>query len=152
MYFPEDNSPCYRVTYFSNYSYNNVPDISNNFSLMGEISFAKNEKVDKDKAVEQTIQGFINTGLISKKDKSLVKSVYTMDIEHSYPVPTLERDRALNMIQPWLESKNIYSRGRFGAWKYEVANMDHSVLQGIEAVDRVLLGKDESMVCSYKTS
>ncbi|WP_045212483.1 protoporphyrinogen/coproporphyrinogen oxidase [Desulfonatronovibrio magnus] len=146
MYFPEKKSPCYRVTYFSNYSYNNVPDINSNFSLMGEISYPKDTHVDKELAVEQTIQGFINTGLIRPEDRNLIKSVYTIDIEHSYPVPTLERDKALNVIQPWLESKDIYSRGRFGAWKYEVANMDHSVVQGMEVVDRLLMGEDEKIL------
>lgn len=31
----------------------------------------------------------------------------------------------------------------FGAWLHEIGNMDHSVMQGVEAVDRTLLGKEE---------
>ncbi len=38
MYFPEANCPFYRVTIFSNYSPNNVPDIRENWSLMAEVS------------------------------------------------------------------------------------------------------------------
>ena len=38
----------------------------------------------------------------------------------------------------------VYSRGRFGAWKYEVANQDHCLMQGIEAVDHILLGAEET--------
>ncbi|MEJ2429938.1 MAG: amine oxidase, partial [Deltaproteobacteria bacterium] len=34
-------------------------------------------------------------------------------------------------------------RGRFGFWKYEVGNMDHRVMQGVEVVDRLLLGQPE---------
>ncbi|TVQ95475.1 MAG: amine oxidase [Desulfovibrionales bacterium] len=146
MYFPEDKSPCYRVTYFSNYSHNNVPDITRNFSLMGEISFPQDQAVDRDAAVERTVQGYVNTGLIREEDRDRIQSVYTIDIEYSYPVPTLQRDAALNVIQPWLEGRGIYSRGRFGAWKYEVANMDHSVVQGMEVVDRILIVKAECMV------
>jgi hypothetical protein len=39
---------------------------------------------------------------------------------------------------PALERLRIYSRGRFGAWKYEVPNQDHSCMQGVELVDRLL--------------
>ena len=37
-----------------------------------------------------------------------------------------------------IEQLDIYSRGRFGAWKYEVANQDHSFSQGYECVERLV--------------
>jgi hypothetical protein len=42
-----------------------------------------------------------------------------------------------------LESRHIYSRGRFGAWKYEVSNQDHSFMQGVEVANRLLSGEPE---------
>jgi hypothetical protein len=53
-------------------------------------------------------------------------------------VPTLERDAALATIQPWLMEHGIYSRGRFGAWKYEIGNMDHSVKMGVDAARTIV--------------
>jgi hypothetical protein len=81
--------------------------------------------------------------MITGEESSGIVSRYLIDISYSYPVPTLARDRALLVIQPYLESKSVFSRGRFGAWKYEVGNMDHSFMQGVEVVERLLLGKNE---------
>jgi hypothetical protein len=36
------------------------------------------------------------------------------------------------------ERVGVFSRGRFGAWKYEVSNQDHSFAQGYECVERCL--------------
>jgi hypothetical protein len=84
--------------------------------------------------------------MIALEQAKDIVSRHLIDIPYSYPVPTLGRDRALNLIQPYLESCDVYSRGRFGAWKYEAGNMDHSFMQGVEIVDRLLLGKAEQTV------
>ena len=148
MYFPESNSPFYRVTNFFNYSPYNVPngDIESYFSLMCETTYSPHKPVDKDRIIEETIQGLINSGMITEDERSRIVSRYLIDIPYSYPVPTLGRDRALEIIQPYLESKGAYSRGRFGAWKYEVGNMDHSFMQGVEVVQRILTGTAEKTI------
>jgi hypothetical protein len=84
------------------------------------------------------VEGLITTGLMEPEDRDLVVAVHTEAVEHFYPVPTLGRDRALAEIQPFLMSRGVYSRGRFGAWCYEISNMDHSVMQGVEVVDLLL--------------
>jgi UDP-galactopyranose mutase len=63
----------------------------------------------------------------------------------SYPIPSVGRDAALGTIQPWLREHDIWSRGRFGAWLYEIGNMDHSTMQGVEFVDHVVLGEPETV-------
>ncbi len=148
MYFPEGNAPFYRVTNFHNYSPYNVPDgdIDRHFSLMGETTYSSYKQVNKGTIVEETIQGLINSAMIGENQLTDLLSRYVIDIPYSYPVPTLGRDAALAVIQPYLESHGVYSRGRFGAWKYEVGNMDHSFMQGVEAVDRVLTGKKEHVL------
>ena len=64
-------------------------------------------------------------------------------LEHGYPTPWLGRDEVLREVEQALHADGIYSRGRFGAWKYEVSNQDHSLMQGVEAVERILDGAAE---------
>ncbi|MGD9948930.1 MAG: NAD(P)/FAD-dependent oxidoreductase [Desulfobulbus sp.] len=145
MYFPENNSPFYRVTNFHRYSPNNVPngEIDRYFSLMCETSYSPSSPAYNTSIIEETIEGLVKTGMITDKERSCVVTRHLIDIPYSYPVPTLNRDKALQIIQPYLESRGVYSRGRFGGWKYEVSNMDHSFMQGVEVVDRILNGNKE---------
>lgn len=138
MYFPEASSPFYRVTYLSNYSPEVVPDASRNYSLLAEISHSEFKPVDRGSVVEDTIQGMINTRLLSESDRADIIDTHVIERGYTYPTPSLERDEALRTLHPWLESRDVYSRGRFGAWRYEVGNMDHSVAQGVEWVNRIV--------------
>jgi hypothetical protein len=61
----------------------------------------------------------------------------------TYPTPTVDRDEHLNQMHSKLKSWGILSRGRFGAWRYEAGNQDHSCMQGVEAAGRVLFGAPE---------
>ena len=38
-----------------------------------------------------------------------------------YPTPTTGRDAVLKQALPWLRQHGIWSRGRFGSYKYEVS-------------------------------
>ncbi len=141
MYFPESDNPFYRVTVFSNYSPSNVPDIEKNWSLMAEISESIDKPIDQKSIVEETIQGALNTRLI--QNRSEVVSTWYKRLSYGYPTPSLHRDEALEKIIPFFDSQGIYSRGRFGLWKYEVSNQDHSFMQGIEIIERLINGQEE---------
>ena len=147
VYFPEENIPFYRMTYFSHYSPNNVPggDTATYSSLMCEISFSPHKSVTEDDVIPSTIQGLIAAGVLTEADKNRIVSTWLHKVDYAYPIPTLKRDNALNDIQSVLERNQIHSRGRFGAWKYEIGNMDHSVMMGIEIVNRILLDMQEQI-------
>jgi hypothetical protein len=144
MYFPEDNCPFYRLTYLSNYSPDVVPDPATHYSILAEISHSEFKPVDRRTIVDETIQGLVNTRMISEADKRDIVDAHLIERDYTYPTPSLERDEALKAVQPWLEAKGIHSRGRFGSWRYEVGNMDHSVAQGVEWVNRLLLNDAEN--------
>ena len=141
MYFPEDNSPFYRATVFSNYSPNNVPDIRQYWSLMLEVAESPVKQVDRERLIDSVINGLIATRLIENRNE--IANVWHHRVEYGYPTPSLRRDEALNQLLPALEQYGIFSRGRFGAWKYEVSNQDHSVMQGVEIADRLVCDSEE---------
>jgi protoporphyrinogen oxidase len=133
MYFPESTSPFYRVTVFSNYSPQNVPG-PDFWSLMAEVSESEFKPVDRDRVVESVIEGMHGAGLLSPDSR--ITSQWHTRLPYGYPVPTVGRDSILAEVLPALDGMGIHSRGRFGAWKYEVSNQDHSFIQGWECVDR----------------
>jgi protoporphyrinogen oxidase len=144
MYFPEGDCPFYRLTYLSNYSPEVVPDHTRQHSILAEISQSEFKPEDRDTIVDQTIEGLLNTQILRESDVDLIVDTHLIERDYTYPTPSLERDAALRTIHPWLESQDIYSRGRFGAWRYEVGNMDHSVAQGVEWVNRAVQGDVEN--------
>lgn len=163
LYFPEDHTPFYRATIFSNYSPHNQPsaeiqlktiqladgtkpetDESKSgpyWSLMMEVSESGMKPVDVDNLVRDTIAGCIASSLLLPEDE--IVSTYHRKFEHGYPTPSLEREGALKQILPYTKEKGIWSRGRFGSWRYEVANQDHSFMIGVEAIDNIVHGIPE---------
>jgi protoporphyrinogen oxidase len=163
LYFPEDNCPFYRATIFSNYSPNNQPaaDVllptqqladgsapaskdpapGPYWSIMLEVSESTMKPVDHATLLADCIRGLVNTEMLRPTDE--VVSTYHRAFDHGYPTPTLEREGVLTQLLPRLQAKGIYSRGRFGSWRYEVGNQDHSFMLGVEAVDNIVSGAVE---------
>ena len=141
MYFPDQTCPFYRATILSRYSPNNAP--KGNWSLMLEVSESEYRPVTE-ALVDECIKSCLDLSLIDSPSAIVHKWHYRA--EYGYPVPTLSRDDSLQAINHVLEPNDIYSRGRFGAWKYEVGNMDHSYMQGREVADRLVLGHEETVI------
>jgi protoporphyrinogen oxidase len=142
IYFPEPNAPFYRVTYLSNYSPHIAPQ--GHFLLLTETSYSQWKPESRADIVDRVVSGLIETKLLEEADRSRLAATYLIDVPYSYPVPTLGRDDALAALQSALMARDVYSRGRFGAWLYEIGNMDHSVMQGVEVVNSVLMGEKEA--------
>jgi len=136
IYFPQKEVPFYRLTYLSNYSPHMTPG-PEFYSILTETT------VEREINSQKIIEGLLKTKMVENKEK--IVDIWTKKAEYAYPIPTLERDSVLKKIQPYLESQLIFSRGRFGAWKYEIGNMDHSFMQGVEIIDRILFDKKETV-------
>ena len=159
MYFPDSDAPFYRVTVFSGYSKDHVPPSGDYWSLMCEAAEpmgASNPSYwTKENLLKETINALVTYEFI-RRDQ--VVSEYHLRLEYGYPVPFLKRKQLLATILPWLESKGLYARGRFGGWRYEVSSQDHSFMQGVEVADLIMKGipeetyPDSNRVNSMKAS
>ena len=130
VYFPEKEYPFYRVAIHSNFSQANAG--AGCYSLLVECS-KPCHMIEAAQALWKI--GFIK-GKIVKKWQHLEK--------YGYPIPTIDRDQLLKKIRGD-EKKGIYHRGRFGSWRYEIGNMDHSFMQGVEVINKILKGKKETI-------
>jgi protoporphyrinogen oxidase len=136
MYFPETQSPYHRVTVFSNYSPHNVARPGEQWSLMTEVSQSPAKPVDRGALEEDVISAAVADRLVPSRDR--ICTTVVRFLPQAYPTPFLGRDSCVEPLLRGFEDRDTYSRGRFGAWKYEVGNEDHSFAQGYECVNRLL--------------
>src|SRR5579872_971367 len=143
MYFPQPHAPFYRATNFAKYAAANVPeaDTARYCSYMTEVSYSDAKREERAGLEERVEAGLRAAGVVSGRPS--VASIHVEDIPYAYPVPTVGRDAALAVIQPWLTEQGILSRGRFGSWRYEMGNMDHAVKMGIDAARRMVAVAEE---------
>ena len=65
-----------------------------------------------------SVAGLVASQIIDNEE-AVVQRWYKM-LPFGYPIPTVPRDAHLAKAHKAIEAHNIYSRGRFGGWKYEV--------------------------------
>ena len=145
LYFADPSVPFYRVTNFAKYAAANVPggDTSRYSSYLTETSRSVHRPREREGLEEAVVEALVATELID--DGVPIASVHTIDVEYAYPIPTTGRDAALAVVQPWLMERDIYSRGRFGSWRYEIGNMDHAAKMGIDAARLLVEGRPEEL-------
>ncbi len=140
---PEPHLPFWRVTIPSNLSPGNVPDPEHSYSVLCEASCEPNGRLDIDAARREAVaDGLQRVGLLN--DATQICSRFEKVLPHGYPLPFLGRDKLLAAVHRQLEPLGIWSRGRFGGWRYEVSNQDHAFMQGVEAVRYLLAGIPET--------
>uniref|UniRef100_A0A8R1EM27 Amine oxidase n=1 Tax=Caenorhabditis japonica TaxID=281687 RepID=A0A8R1EM27_CAEJA len=144
LYFPDREVPFFRVTILSRYG-EVTPDSDKYWSVMCECARPIDDPITEEEMVKKTLDGLVIKDMITR---GAIESVYSITLPYGYPIPTPNRDRELARAHGELERHQIYSRGRFGGWKYEASNQDHCFIQGKEFIDRVILGEPEKV---YKT-
>ena len=72
--------------------------------------------------------------LIRKDDRILTRHI--IDIECAYVIFDQHRQKHLQDLIDYVESRNILTAGRYGRWDYY--SMEDSILSGKAAADRIL--------------
>lgn len=132
--------PFWRVNFPTTVSAGNGP--AGCYSMLCEIS----EPADKPAEPVQSLRARVEASLTALgliDGEHVVVSRWERTVDHGYPVPFLGRDAVLEEVQPQLEKAGIFSRGRFGTWRYEISNQDHAFMQGVEVVRWILFGTPE---------
>ena len=134
--------PFYRGSLLSAYSPENVREPGRQWSILLEVAAAPEAPLDPGELIPACERALRAAGVVP--DETQVLTRWHRCLPRGYPVPTLGRDAILDALDARLRARRIWSRGRFGGWKYEVSNQDHSFHQGVEAVDAAVLGAPET--------
>ena len=148
LYFADPEIPFYRVTNFAKYAAANVPgsDTARYSSWMTETAYSTHRARGRGGLEDAIVEGLVATGLL--EPVAPLASVHVINVEYAYPIPTRDRDAALGVVQPWLRERDVYSRGRFGTWRYEIGNMDHAAKMGIDVAGLIVEGRPEELAAS----
>tara|TARA_R110000824_G_scaffold178807_1_gene358719 strand:+ start:4248 stop:5498 length:1251 start_codon:yes stop_codon:yes gene_type:complete len=121
IYFPQKDISFYRVGF-----YNNILD-THRMSLYVELGRDRNEEVVKEDALKEVLRDLSRVG-ITKNHKLLSSHFVTMNPAYVHITPASIKDFKSQIEK--LNSKGIYSIGRYGGWKY--CSMEDNVLEACE--------------------
>lgn len=123
VYFPETEFPFFRLVFPSNISAALVPDGGGLISA--EIS---NPEPGQEAEFEaQVRQALLRLGLISRPE-DVVRTVRNY-FPYAYPVHDLERGERVRRLLHFLQTRRVWSIGRFGAWRY--SSMDDAITEAL---------------------
>jgi protoporphyrinogen oxidase len=132
IYFPEKEYPFYRIGFPHNFGDKMAPKGCS--SLYGEISHLG---ISNNKAQQLTHLALKKTKAVLKINDNDVVTEKIIHISHAYVIYNFWREHNLPKLLNRLEQANIYSTGRYGAWKY--SSMQEAVLDGKKVVEALTI-------------
>ena len=128
VYLPEQKYSLYRVGFPMNFSPNVAP--SGKSSLYAEIPYRQEWNIDKKAFINKGIEDLIDIGILLNRDEILVNKV--IDIEYAYVIYDHQYSINVQKIKKYLNSKDVYTIGRYGNWEY--TSMEDAILNGFNIV------------------
>lgn len=132
IYFPEKKYRFYRVGFPMNFARRMTPPGKS--SMYIEISHAPGKAPDDRQALQQSLAGLRECGLLRRDDKIAAAKVLRIPV--AYVIFDKNRTQSTETILRYLSSQGVHSIGRFGAWKYSY--MEEAILEGKAAAEKIL--------------
>lgn len=143
IYFPEKQYPFYRLGFYHNFSPLLTPPGCS--SIYGEFAYVNKSRAWQDQTLQLALQKTKDLFQI-QPDQTLTEKIIT--IPHAYVIYNFWREQNLPKLLNCLTQNQIYSCGRYGAWKY--SSMQEAILDGQTVVTQIL--KKVEPECRLKPS
>lgn len=149
IYYPETSFPFYRIGFPHNFSNSMTPKGCS--SLYAEYSYLQKSHAWVRNNTKKTMSAIKKLYQLTDQD---IETECIIPISHGYVIYDHWRERNIKKIHAHLAKENIYSIGRYGAWKY--ASMQEAVLDGKAIVEKLIMqpavhAKNHNDVSSYTT-
>ncbi|MEW5951440.1 MAG: NAD(P)-binding protein [Elusimicrobia bacterium] len=132
IYFPQKDFPFYRLGFYDNFSPFCAPEGKG--AAYAEFALKETENLNKNRAFEKTAESLIKIGILKSEEE--IEQYMWLEVPNAYAFYDFERKKTLKIITDWLESKKIFSIGRYGAWKYSF--MEENIKDGKETAQKIL--------------
>ena len=131
IYYPEGEYIFSRVGFPMNFSKAVAPEGTS--SMYIEITYQPGKRPDPQEAYTRSIADLERCGILRKGDRILTR--LDLDIKSAYVVFDEHRAAHLQTLIDYLESRDIYTAGRYGQWDYY--SMEDSILSGKKIAERI---------------
>lgn len=131
IYYPEDQFIFSRVGFPTNFSKSVAPEGTS--SMYVESTHQPGIVPDAEEAFDRSIVDLERCAILRKGDRILTRQI--IDIKFAYVVFDEHRQNHLQNLIDYLESRDIFTAGRYGRWDYY--SMEDSILSGKAAADQV---------------
>ncbi|MBI4473851.1 MAG: FAD-dependent oxidoreductase [Acidobacteria bacterium] len=131
IYFPEEQFVFSRIGFPTNFSASVAPAGAS--SMYVEITHLPGERLDPEQIYQRAMVDLQKCGILHAGDRPL--TLYVVDIDYAYVVFDEHRQKYLTDLIQYLESRDVFTAGRFGRWDYY--SMEDSILSGKAAAEAV---------------
>jgi protoporphyrinogen oxidase len=131
IYYPEDQFVFSRVGFPMNFSASVAP--SGTSSMYIEITHQPPHKLNIEDTFDRAMADLEKCGILRNGDRVLTRQI--IDIRFAYVVFDRHRQNHLQNLIDYLESRDIFTAGRYGRWDYY--SMEDSILSGKAAADDI---------------